>query len=114
MKINKTCILYGHNDCSWNEAERKGYYICLRCGKKNPKKTIGPIVSDIWEILKYILLFSSPIIITIGLVIYTDYLRCVQFSQQNNLQFVYKFWAGCMIHYQNHWLSPDQLVQLFK
>lgn len=76
------------------------------------------ISEGIGKVLFFVLLFALLITILIILILALTYPfrmeSCREFATQNNLQFVYRFFYGCMINYKGHWISPDNLIQLLK
>jgi len=114
--IFKKCFWKGHNGDTYVD---KGHYTCSYCGtERYSDDTIGQKIlaglKGIGIILGIILVFVGVCLIFYSCLLPFNYFNCKTFANQNTLPFVYKFWYGCMINYQGHWVSPDSLIQLLK
>jgi hypothetical protein len=123
--MKNVCFWKGHNptkDYHIDPRLDSGYY-CSVCkttdfSKGEFGKKLLEFLDQAKRIILAILLIIGVIALFLGVIWAIDYpidlASCKTFASQNSLPYIYKFWYGCMIHYNGHWVSPEGLVQLFK
>lgn len=120
--MNMKCFWLGHGD----KAIRKSYpyyTYCTVCGTEDCYgDTPGEIILEAlrktaWGIgifLACCLAISALTLVLFALAVPIFYKSCQQFATMNNIPYVYKFWYGCLVQYNGHWVSPDALIQLLR
>lgn len=115
----KKCFWKGHNASGWKDGDS----FCTYCGTTATyKTTLGESILEILDTVKRILIGIFLFILAIavlfavvqGIATPISYFSCKEFAEQNSLSFIYKFFYGCLVNYNGHWISPESLVQLLK
>lgn len=116
----KKCFWLGHNSI-WKGDYEDHYrkYVCQYCGTtKCYEEPLGTHILSVLKVIGVIFLVLLVILLfclALALILTPfEYISCKTFANQNTLPFIYKFWYGCMINYQGHWINPESLIQLLK
>lgn len=108
----KYCFFNGHRK-NYTSDFKESY--CVNCGSKHPDRyQIGEFLEQLFYVLCALLILGIIILGLYSLTSIGSREVCREFAQQNGLEYIYKFISGCYVNYNGHWVSPENLIQLFK
>ena len=120
MNIFKKCFWIGHEQNSHQKANFTVYDDWCKYCETNDcyEEPLGVKILEglkpVGIVLLFVLAFIVLLFVFFGIAYPIGIGSCKQFAEQNGLAFVYKFWYGCMVNYNGHWISPENVVLLFK